>query len=201
MFRGMTVQGKVASLALWVSLTLWSSVATFRSAPDEPSTDEQAVTVFLVRHAEKATDDPQDPNLSGAGKQRAQALARMLEHAGVTHLFSSAYRRTRQTLAPLAKLSDNEVVEYNVREPQALLTKLRELEGGSVAVVAGHSNTVPAMFQELSGKQASDLEESAYGLIFGEDAYDRLFVVTLMTDCHGDRRAVSAMEFRVHANG
>ena len=37
----------------------------------------QSITTFiLVRHAEKATDDPKDPNLSEAGLMRAQSLAK-----------------------------------------------------------------------------------------------------------------------------
>ncbi|MFY0534577.1 histidine phosphatase family protein [Nannocystis pusilla] len=55
-----------------------------------------------MRHGEKAADDPSDPSLSPAGEARAKALAELLGHAGVTHLFASEYRRTQATLRPLA---------------------------------------------------------------------------------------------------
>jgi hypothetical protein len=41
--------------------------------------------VVIVRHAEKATNDPKDPDLSQAGNARAELLARILkdfEHHG-----------------------------------------------------------------------------------------------------------------------
>ena len=66
------------------------------------SEDKQNVSmVYLVRHAEKA-DTGKDPELTDIGKQRADELARMLKDAGVTHIWSTDYKRTRTTAEPLA---------------------------------------------------------------------------------------------------
>ena len=108
-----------------------------------------AVTVIALRHAEKAADDPRDPGLSDEGKERARSLARLLSSAGVTHLYSTPYRRTRDTLAPLAKGSDLTLVDYSPRDLPALARQLTLLPPGSVAVVAGHSNTTPSLVLAL----------------------------------------------------
>ena len=60
--------------------------------------------MFLVRHAERADAGMaaakmagRDPDLSDAGKARANALAAMLKDARITAIFTTEYKRTRQT--------------------------------------------------------------------------------------------------------
>ena len=60
-----------------------------------------ATTIVVVRHAEKSTDDPRDPSLSAAGQQRAQDLRIALKDAGVSDVYVTQYKRTRQTAEPL----------------------------------------------------------------------------------------------------
>ena len=128
------------------------------------------VTVILVRHAEKAADDPRDPNLSQPGVARAQELARMLEHAGVTHLYATEYRRTQQTLEPLSLLCGAAIQVVPARDPAAVLSAIEQLPRNSVAVVAGHSNTVPALVEALAKGTPS--------FTLSEADYDRMYVVT-----------------------
>ncbi len=137
------------------------------------------VTVFLLRHAETAADTrtDRDPGLSEAGEARAAAVARLLGSAGVTHLFGTEYRRTRETLGPLAAAVEREVETVGAAEGEALLAELRGLPPGSVAVVAGHSNTVPALVEALGGAPVGGLERGA----LAHDQHDRLFLVVLPT--------------------
>jgi hypothetical protein len=53
--------------------------------------------VLLVRHAEKAAEPADDPPLTAAGAERAQALATALQDAGVTAIITTPLRRTRET--------------------------------------------------------------------------------------------------------
>jgi len=132
----------------------------------------EPVIVFVVRHAEKVTGE-QDPGLTARGLARAQALASMLGGAGVTHLYATEYRRTQDTLGPLAESSGHEVRLSPARDVAAQARQLETLPPGSVAVVAGHSNTVTALVVELSGQDGASVAG------FDESIYDRLYMVVL----------------------
>jgi phosphohistidine phosphatase SixA len=149
------------------------------AAGQEPRAERTApVAVVLVRHAEKADEPADDPGLSAAGRDRARALARLCAPAGVTHLYASEFRRTQETLAPLSERTGVAVETRSARDPGALARELAALPGGSVAVVAGHSNTVPALVEALGGT-ARGAERGPTGAVLREEQYDRLFVVTL----------------------
>lgn len=152
----------------------WLAVAAGRQAPPQAA-PARGTTLILVRHAEKATDDPKDPALSAAGAARAQALAHLLAHSGATELWTSEFRRTRDTLAPLAKELGLETRAHPAADVAGLAKALAALAPGSVAVVAGHSNTVPAIAKAL-GVELAGLD--AEGRL-AETSYDRAFVIGL----------------------
>jgi len=139
--------------------------------------------VILVRHAEKeVAGEPQasaatDPGLSAAGKERAGALGRLLARADATRLFASEYRRTRETLAPLAEARSLEIEVVPAAELKRLVNRLRALPAGSLSVVAGHSNTIPVIAGALGGR-IDDVTSTANGPALRDDEYGRLFVVT-----------------------
>lgn len=120
--------------------------------------------VILVRHAEKAAEPKADPGLSEAGQQRARQLAETLRQAGVRHILSSKWRRTRETAAPLAEQLGltPEVVEAPAGRPyaQALRERLAGLEGG--VLVVGHSNTLAPLLAALGGPTLPDWCETSF---------------------------------------
>ncbi|WP_237067505.1 SixA phosphatase family protein [Microbulbifer guangxiensis] len=130
--------------------------------------------VYLVRHAEKRTDDPaeRDPALTAAGKERAVALARLLRDANIERVYSTDYRRTRQTATPLAQQSGLPVTLYDPRDLEGFAGRLRN--GPTRVLVVGHSNTTPQLVALLGGEPGSEIRES--------HEYDRLYVLVL----HGD---------------
>lgn len=141
-------------------------------------------TIVLVRHAEKAAEPREDPNLSEAGAERAKRLSDMFAKSGVTHAFATEYQRTQQTLSLLSVASGVTVQVVPARAPDALLSALDSLPRNAVAVVAGHSNTVPQLVEKLTGGQTKvKLEDSEY---------DRIFVVTQW----GPGRESRALELR-----
>jgi broad specificity phosphatase PhoE len=71
--------------------------------PSVAAPDAGPATIIVIRHAERADDDPHDPSLSAAGQARARALVDVLEHAGVTAVYCTQYRRTCATAEPLAQ--------------------------------------------------------------------------------------------------
>jgi probable phosphoglycerate mutase len=131
----------------------------------------EPVVVFLVRHGEKV-DDSQDAELSDAGRERAEALARILRSAKIEYVHSSDYIRTRETAAPTAAEHGLDVELYDPRDLPALIEKLRRVGGRHLVV--GHSNTTPQMAELLGGGSGSAINE--------EGEYDRLYIVTVGRD-------------------
>jgi len=139
--------------------------------PPPANAEPTAAAIFLVRHAEKV-EDSEDPELSGDGHQRAQALAYALKDAGIEQIYSTDYRRTRDTANPIAVLLQAPVEFYDPLELATLADRLRQ--SGQNALVVGHSNTTPELVALLGGDPGTEIDE--------ESEYDRLYVVTLGTD-------------------
>lgn len=165
-----------ALLALCCALAGLAWAAGPSRARPDPGAPSAALarTIVLVRHAEKDPAGGDDPALTPAGEARAVLLARTLGASGVTHLFASELLRTRATLAPLAESTSLAVAQLPARDLERWLAELRGLPAGALAVVAGHSNTVPAIVRGLAGRGPEAL---------GDDEHDRLFVVTLAEGC------------------
>lgn len=131
-----------------------------------------ATTFIVVRHAEKV-DSSADPDLSEMGQQRADRLATMLASLNVDGCYSTPYKRTQQTLMPVAMANDLEVMDYDPRSPATVLDELKS-QAGKTFVIAGHSNTAPLLVNYLNGQQNyKALEDSVY---------DHLWVVTINPD-------------------
>src|SRR5919112_5271678 len=61
-----------------------------------------STVVLVVRHAEKASDAADSP-LTEAGHQRAQALVRAAEDAGVSAIYSTQFKRNLDTARPVSE--------------------------------------------------------------------------------------------------
>jgi phosphohistidine phosphatase SixA len=172
----------VALLALWSALRAQS--------PGAPPAPARGSTVIVVRHAEKdPKGDPRDPGLSETGLARAQALARLLAPARPAHLYASEFQRAQRTLEPLAQALGGKVEVVAAGKAAELVRTLRGLPEGSVSVVAGHSNTVPALVEALGGR----IERLEKGSL-AESEFGRLFVVTLPPAGAGTDSAATTLE-------
>jgi broad specificity phosphatase PhoE len=130
---------------------------------------EPARTVILVRHAERAGGT--DPSITEAGRCRAKVLAGMLSDAKVRSIYTSELARTQQTAEPLAQKLSIKPEVVPVKDIDALVAKLRARTEEGTVLVVGHSNTIPAIVERLSGETEPAI---------GEGEYDRMFVVTLI---------------------
>lgn len=122
---------------------------------------------YLFRHAEKNTENP-DPGLTEEGQIRARNLADFLIPRGVTRIFSTDTKRTRDTVVPLAQRLGLEIEIYDGRDLPGFAEKLKGIEG--VIVVSGHSNTTPELAALVSGQETEYMPESEY---------DRLYAIIL----------------------
>jgi phosphohistidine phosphatase SixA len=107
-------------------------------------------TVYIVRHGEKV-DETDSTDLSPAGFARAAALADTLAGRGIDSIFSTPFRRTRQTVEPLAKRIGVNVVNYPPKPVEAIADRVSRIRNKTV-VVAGHSNTILEIAKGLGAR-------------------------------------------------
>jgi broad specificity phosphatase PhoE len=137
----------------------------------------ETITILVVRHAEKAVNQGDDPHLSEAGLARAQALARVAENAHAGAVYVSQFQRTKETAAPLlAKHSDVKLntLPVNLSKtadyPQVLAKTILSHERGNVVLVVSHSNLVPGIVEALTRIKVPPM---------GDDEFSRLYIVTV----------------------
>ena len=125
--------------------------------------------IILVRHAEKAeleSAGSPDPELSEAGKQRAERLVKAIGRYRPGAVYSTNYRRTRDTVTPIANKRKKPVQIYDPSRPQDLLAEIMSSKTKRF-VVAGHSNTVPGLANLITKKDIfKNLQESEYTVIW-----------------------------------
>lgn len=125
----------------------------------------QNKTIILVRHAEKV-DASQDPELSAEGKQRAERLAKVVKKYKPGAVYSTDFKRTRDTVAPIASRRKLEIQKYDARKPADLVDAIMKSKTKRF-LVSGHSNTIPGLANLLGKKELfKNLDDSEYGAIW-----------------------------------
>jgi broad specificity phosphatase PhoE len=131
----------------------------------------QPPVIFLVRHAERAAASghvPSDTGLSSVGRARAESLARALKDAQITAIYTTEYKRTKETAAPLAQSLGIQPEVIQGDDLRSLLPKLKAARGN--VLVVGHSNTLPQIINALGISPRVTVAESDF---------DNLFLVVL----------------------
>lgn len=157
-------------------LILFSSlVLSFFNPPTKAdlAPNPQAVsTYYLIRHAEKNSSEMAgDPELTEKGRQRAENWAKIFMDVDFDAVYSTDFKRTRQTAAPTAKLKGLEVKIY---DPRSLydVNFQKETKGKTVLVV-GHSNTTPQFANAILNKpKYQNIDESENGALFIVEVFE-----------------------------
>ena len=140
--------------------------------------ERMPTTVIFVRHADTdaamaGPDD--DPPLSARGRRRAELLADYLANvdvvAGPDAIYASDKRRTQETAAPLAKRLNLPVQTADHLDTDGFMDRVRREHGGDIVVIVSHSNTIPALIDELHGSKNLPA--------FASDDYDEIYIVTI----------------------
>jgi phosphohistidine phosphatase SixA len=143
---------RLAAIALCVSL------AACASTPPEPS-----ASYVVVRHAEKASDDPRDPNLTDAGRARAERVAAWLKNEPLRAVYATAYRRTQQTAERSARGHGLTVTTYDAKQPAAeFAAQVRRERPQGTTLIVGHSNTAPEIAAALCGCVVAPMPETEF---------------------------------------
>lgn len=139
------------------------ALCVFLAAAAQPA--EAQRTVILVRHAEKA-EATKDAALSEAGRARARTLAAMLADAGVTAIYASEYKRTRETAEPLAAALRLPIQAFPAADKAGLVECLRTRHAEDIVLVVGHSDTLPDLMKLLGHPIVEKIDDDDYGRLF-----------------------------------
>ncbi|HET9486563.1 MAG TPA: phosphoglycerate mutase family protein [Chryseosolibacter sp.] len=127
--------------------------------------DSEVTTFILVRHAEKGNDGTDDPDLRPEGQSRARRLAYMLKDTPLSAIYSTNFKRTRDTVKPISERQKVDVQLYEVNRPEVIAGMVEKHRGGTV-LITGHSNNIPWTANLLLGKNVyEDYEEDEYGIM------------------------------------
>jgi 2,3-bisphosphoglycerate-dependent phosphoglycerate mutase len=135
--------------------------------PTNQTEKETISTIILMRHAEKEIMDNPNPPLTVQGTLRAARVAEIFGAVEFDAIYSSPFLRTHKTAEPLAISKNLTIKSYNPGELYAFAQQIKEKHVGRTIFISGHSNTTPALINELTGsKQFEAMDESEYDWIY-----------------------------------
>lgn len=156
------------TLLFALSLILLTGCKQSEKQDQVADTTAQVETIYyLVRHAEKDRTDPEnkDPELTPQGLLRADNWAAHFKNIPLDAIYSSDYKRTRQTATPTAVQKDLALTIYQAGKLYNE-TFLNDTSGKQILVV-GHSNTIPKLVNQLIGKeQYADMDDTDNASLF-----------------------------------
>lgn len=179
-FRYSRLVTLLVGFSVLTCILIVSLIGPRTNAAVTPQENFKVTTVFLVRHAEAASEPRPDPPLLETGVARAELLSRILAKSGIKNIYTSQFLRTKATAEPLAKqlgvtstqitlkLSTANPREIASESIQEMIDKIYQAPGDN-ALIVGHSNSVPAVIKALGGDAGP----------ISEKEYDNLFVVTV----------------------
>jgi broad specificity phosphatase PhoE len=131
---------------------------------------QERTTVILVRHAERESLSTPDPQLTAAGRLRAQALLAVARDAGVQAIITTQFVRTETTAEPLAAalgIAPEIIPDTGARHASDVADAILKKHAGQTVLVVGHGHTVPAIMRALGATTpAPKLCESRYDLLY-----------------------------------
>ena len=121
----------------------WMGCAS--SSSNYPVEDFQCYheSVYLFRHAEKQIiKGEKNPELTRDGFARSDALAEALKDVQNGVIYSSEFKRTQQTVNPLASVWNTNVKIHTAHDPEGQIERALS-HCGKTVIISGHSNTLP----------------------------------------------------------
>ena len=98
---------------------------------------------------------------------------RMFSDSGIAAIYATQYKRTQQTVKPLADKLGLAVNKVAAKETAELVKQIGSRNVGQVIFIAGHNNTVPEIIAAMGGPQLP---------IIPETEYDNLYILTVCSD-------------------
>ncbi len=114
---------------------------------------EPNTTYYLIRHAEKDRSDASetDPVLTDAGMDRAALWADFFNTIPLDQVYSTDYKRTRQTVQYVANIAQLPIQSY---DPNTLINQaFFDKTAGQSVLICGHSDTTPMLVNQMIGEE------------------------------------------------
>lgn len=144
-------------------LLIVASAVVLISACGKTEKPEAESEIYLVRHFQKQAATAQsgkDVELTQEGRTNAEHLAEHLKNKGITSIYSTNYKRTKQSAKPTSDALSLELSEYDPSNLEAFAEQL--LSSQENHLIVGHSNTTGVLFG-LLGCETISLSEDDYG--------------------------------------
>ena len=168
------------SLVCFLLALSLSSILAEVKGQEEPT----LFTIYLVRHAEKQTA-VSDPPLTTCGEERAVALQDFLSDIPIDAVYSTDFKRTQGTAAPVANAKGLNIESYDLQALEAIERVLMAKQQD--ALVIGHSNTTAVLAGMLIGEEMGAFDESIYNRIYQvvvSEKQQRLHVFHTAFECN-----------------
>ena len=133
------------------------------------SINTESSTYYFVRHAEKNTEQTDNPDLLPDGEIRAANYANYFKNIKLDAVYSSNFTRTLETAKPTANAQNLETIVYN--HSAIDYKKFLEDTKNQTVFIVGHSNTIPNFVNTIIGENFYDEID--------ESIYNHLYIVTL----------------------
>ncbi len=135
--------------------------------------DKTTTKLYIVRHAEKMTDNPKerDPLLTSIGTERAEALAQLMRKKNIQAIYATDYKRTNATAQPTASSQGLTIQLYDSKNLKAAIATILKNNSGKNVLIVGHSNTILETIEATGALKPFDS--------IGDNDYNNLFIVTL----------------------
>lgn len=136
-----------------------------KNASTEKENLETVTIYYFIRHAEKDRSTSNDPELTEEGKTRAANWAKYFKDININAVYSTPYKRTKQTATPTALNKSVPVQMYAAGNLYD--ASFKEATKGMTVLVVGHSNTTPAFVNAIIGeKRYSDISDTENGMLY-----------------------------------
>jgi broad specificity phosphatase PhoE len=162
--------------------------------------NKAATKIYIVRHAEKMTDNPKekDPLLTTKGTARAESLSLFLRKKKLTAIYSTEYKQTIATARPTATDHGLSIQIYDSKNLKAAIPSIVESNIGKTILIVGHSNTILETIEAVGGKKPF--------ATFTDEDYNNLFLIILKrngtikvkTMTYGAKNSPTITEKRTH---
>lgn len=116
--------------------------------------------IYVTRHYDTPAGE-RDPDLTATGAARAQALLRWFKGRKLGAIYVTGFKRTQQTVAPLAAARGLTPVIYGPAPTPEFLARLKAAKGP--VLVVGHSNTVPDIVAGVGGERPGEIAHADFG--------------------------------------